>query len=123
MKVIVCGGRDYDNYTMVDHIMKQAYQDYCFTTVVQGGAKGADYLAKKWAIENNFPYEQYDADWARYGKAAGLKRNQEMLDESGATLVIAFPGGNGTYDMIKRAKRNLGVDLIVVNEGLYSGEE
>lgn len=117
MKVIVCGGREYDNYFVLSNVLLQVYKDYCFTTIVQGGARGADMLARKWAIENNFPYEEYAADWARYPGSAGFIRNQEMLDESGATLVVAFPGGNGTWDMMKRAKAKPGVELIVVNEG------
>jgi len=106
MKVIICGGRDYDDYQHMSEALAQICLQYGdITAVVQGGARGADSLARRWAIENKIPFEQYDADWKQYGKAAGPIRNQEMLDESGATMVIAFPGGNGTYDMIKRAKK------------------
>ncbi len=114
MKVIVCGGRDYDDYDTVCEVMNTVQKQRGFTTVVQGGARGADMLGKRWALENNYPYEEYTADWAKYGKAAGVLRNQEMLEESGAQIVIAFPGGTGTYDMIKRARRKPGVELIVV---------
>lgn len=115
MKVIICGGREFDNYDAVKETMDAVVLHYGdVTAVVQGGARGADLLGRKWAIENNIPYEQYDADWARYGKAAGFMRNQEMLEESGANLVVAFPGGNGTYDMVKRARRH-GVEIVNVS--------
>lgn len=116
MKVIVCGGRNYSDSFTLDYVLKQVYSDYCFTTLVQGGAKGADRLAKEWAVKNGIEVEEYLADWRRYSYGAGFERNQRMLEESGATLVVAFPGGNGTFDMMRRAKAAKGVDLIVVTE-------
>ena len=109
MKVIVCGGRDYSNYELVSKVMDQICNEFFkgeVTTIIQGGARGADALGKRWALENNYPLEQFDAEWHKYGKVAGFKRNQEMLDDSGKNcIVVAFPGGNGTYDMVQRAKR------------------
>lgn len=119
MKLIVSGGRDYTNYTLVEKVLNQVYNEMFpkkITAVVQGGAKGADALGKRWAIENGIPYEQFDADWMRYGKAAGVMRNQEMLDESGECVVVAFPGGRGTFDMIRRAQRHNNAELIIVKD-------
>ena len=50
-----------------------------------------------------FEVECHTAQWAKYGKAAGPMRNQEMLD-SGIDLVVAFPGGRGTADMLDKAR-------------------
>lgn len=119
MKVLVCGGRDYDNKELVNDVLLQVYRDMCFTTIVQGGARGADRLAKDWAILNGIPVEEYKPDWATFGKAAGIVRNQEMLDESEAQVVVAFPGGNGTFDMMRRAQQKPGVELIVVKDSSY----
>ena len=44
-------------------------------------------------------------DWKKYGKKAGPLRNQQMLEEGKPDLVVAFPGGNGTADMVRRAKK------------------
>src|SRR5690606_11824331 len=72
-------------------------------TLVHGGAPGADseaaYVA---AYLLEWPVEAHPADWQRHGRAAGPIRNQQMVD-SGADLVIAFPGGRGTADLIRRA--------------------
>lgn len=114
MKIIVCGGRDYDDYNRVSQVLWELYESYKFTTVVQGGARGADMLGRRWALENGFPVVEYEARWHKFGNLAGPIRNQEMLDESGAQVVVAFPGGAGTWDMIKRAK-NKGVILHVVD--------
>ena len=118
MKLIVTGGRDYNNYELVDKVLTQVYNEMFpnqIVAVVQGNAKGADALGKRWALANNIPCEEFDADWQRYGKAAGVMRNQEMLDESQPCVVVAFPGGRGTFDMMRRTKQ-AGVELSVVKD-------
>jgi hypothetical protein len=85
------------------------------TTVVHGGAKGADALAGRWADAREVNTEVFYADWAR-GKRAGPERNQRMLD-SKPDLVVAFPGGRGTADMVRRAKA-AGIEVIEVEEGV-----
>lgn len=113
MRVLVCGGRDYNDYENVCDVL--ARLDYRFHddyfTIVQGGARGADALAKRWAIEMHVPYEEYKADWDKHGKSAGFIRNQEMLD-TGIDLVVAFPGGNGTAHTVRNAHR---MGIMVVN--------
>jgi hypothetical protein len=71
--------------------------------IIHGAAPSADAWAGYIAGTLGFHVEVHPADWARYGKAAGPIRNQEMLD-GGADLVIAFPGGRGTQDMMNRAE-------------------
>ena len=48
--------------------------------------------------------ELFPADWKVRGRAAGHIRNQQMLDEGRPHLVVAFPGGRGTADMVRRAR-------------------
>lgn len=73
-------------------------------TLVHGAATGADSLAAEWWGDiQERPTEAHPADWDRHGKAAGPIRNQEMVD-SGLDLCIAFPGGRGTADMIRRCE-------------------
>jgi hypothetical protein len=75
--------------------------------VIAGGARGADTLAVQEARARKppIPVRVYPADWRRHGKAAGPIRNQQMLDEGAPDLVLAFPGGGGTADMVRRARR------------------
>jgi len=119
VRVLVCGGRDYINYRKFDRKMNRLYsvlgegQDSdCI--VIQGGAKGVDFLARGWALSMNFECIEYPADWKTYGKAAGSIRNQQMLDEGKPDLVVAFPGGKGTKDMVTRA-RKAGIEVIEVD--------
>lgn len=73
--------------------------------IIQGGAGGADFLAKHWAMAyGGMPVEEYKADWGQ-GRSAGPRRNAIMLKEGKPDLVVAFEGGKGTADMIRRAKR------------------
>lgn len=75
------------------------------TTIICGGATGADQLAADWAAYRQVPKVVVRADWEKHGKAAGPIRNQTMLEEWSPSLVLAFPGGRGTADMIRRAKK------------------
>jgi hypothetical protein len=80
------------------------------TLIIHGCANGADEWADYWADVNNVPHRAFPADWNKHGKAAGPIRNQRMLDEGKPDMVIAFPGGRGTADMVRRA-RTAGVEV------------
>lgn len=101
MRALVCGGRDFNDQAFVDSVLdEQAPTEIC-----HGAARGADTLAGKWATKRNVPCRVFPADWQRDGNAAGPLRNAEMLREFKPDTIIAFPGGRGTADMVRRAKR------------------
>jgi hypothetical protein len=85
------------------------------TVLIAGGARGADTLAEEWAKAQGIQCEVYMADWEGLGRKAGPIRNQQMLDEGKPDLVIAFPGGRGTADMVRRA-REAGVETVEVRD-------
>lgn len=86
-------------------------------TVLHGAARGADTLAAEWCSGDRdiarVPCVAFPADWTAHGKAAGAIRNQRMLDDGEPHIVIAFPGGRGTADMVRRA-RKAGVPVLRV---------
>lgn len=86
-------------------------------TIISGGATGVDDRALDWAAINWTPFMLYKADWHKHGKAAGFIRNKQMLEEGKPDLVIAFPGGKGTANMVNIA-RKAGVE---VKEISYNG--
>ena len=100
VRVLVCGGRNYSDRQAVDATLDQLD----VAGLIHGGASGADSLGEQWARCRGVPVEIYRADWQRYGRAAGPIRNQRMIDEGWPDLVVAFPGGKGTADMVQRAK-------------------
>lgn len=108
-KIIVCGGRDYTDAAQVARILKRHTEP--LDRIITGGARGADHLAELWAIANGRGLTRYHADWDTHGKAAGPIRNRKMLNDEQPDLVIAFPGGAGTADMVKIA-RKAGVKVI-----------
>jgi len=110
MKVLVCGGRDYTDKNNVFSTLDEIHKDNKIDVIINGGAKGADAFSYLWAIENNIKVDTFNADWKLYGRAAGIKRNQQMI-EANPDLVVAFAGGKGTADMIDRCQRN-GIKLI-----------
>lgn len=100
MILLVCGGRHFDDYTLVlDTLSKLRPRPIL---IIHGGSTGADELADQAAHELGIPTDIFRADWARYGAAAGPRRNHLMI-QARPDLVIAFKGGKGTDDTIRRA--------------------
>ena len=117
MRVLVCGGRDFNDYdllanTLVDLLGQYETEDVIF---ISGRARGADRLGERFAKANNCELLVFPADWDKFGKGAGHIRNQQMIDEGKPDLVVAFPGGRGTQDMIRRAKKH-GIEVIEVED-------
>ena len=112
MKVVVTGGRDYDNKRVVWTVLDDLHRKYDFTLLVTGACPygGADLLAEQWAKENEVDYRGYPAKFKRTGKSAGPIRNKRMLSEVLPDLVVAFPGGTGTNGTVNLA---IGMDIPV----------
>lgn len=101
MRVLVCGGRDYNDYQRLSAALNAVHEKHTITLVIEGGAKGADSLAGKWAEENGVARCVFPANWNKFGKGAGHVRNKNMLTLGLPDVVIAFPGGTGTDNMVK----------------------
>jgi hypothetical protein len=103
VRVLVCGGRGFKDRALMTRTMTSLCPSP--TLVIHGGATGADALADEWARWWDIPRAVHHADWHGLGKAAGPTRNQLMLDQEKPELVVAFPGGRGTTDMVRRAEK------------------
>ena len=107
LRVLVCGGRNYTDVRKVASVLGELWHYEGPLAIIQGGARGADTLAAGGAnLAPECSCETYPADWKMYGVRAGPIRNQRMIDEGKLNLVVAFPGGRGTTDMVNRAKKN-----------------
>jgi predicted Rossmann-fold nucleotide-binding protein len=111
MKVLVCGGRDFRSPAQVWRELDKLHSERGFTALMQGGARGVDTFAREWAATKP-GIQRYvcRADWNKHGKAAGPIRNARMLEWK-PDLVVAFPGGRGTSDMIAQSRR-AGVEVV-----------
>lgn len=129
MKVVVCGGRDYRNGALMFVTLDKLHAEQRFTDLMQGGAPGADALAREWACTHpeirrhvcraawhdlSYPDAviRTRADGTRYDAKAGHRRNARMLVWR-PDLVVSFPGGDGTADMVKQA-RAAGIKVIEI---------
>lgn len=101
-RILVCGGRDFEDRELLYNVLNQEGDDI---VIISGMARGADTIGVDWAVLNNCEVDEYPADWRKHGRKAGPIRNQQMLDEGKPDLVIAFKGGNGTNDMVRRARK------------------
>lgn len=123
-RILVCGGRDYDDYRHVARTLDSicAEREWIMepdefgnwlpqVVIIHGGARGADCLADQWAVVNWQESVEFPADWKRHGKMAGPIRNLQMLEEGKPDLVVAFPGGRGTAHMVKAAEER-GIEVI-----------
>lgn len=114
MKLAIVGSRNFTDYDMMCNFIKSKFDLSKIDAIVSGGAKGADTLAERFAHENNLLLYVKEADWKKYGRAAGPKRNKLIVEE--ADVVVAFPTetSKGTLNTINIAKK-LGKRLEVLH--------
>lgn len=132
MRVLVCGGREYANYEELCRVLDKLHAEHGFTLLVHGDAgaykqgyrsrptayKGADALAGRWAEERGIQQVKFPANWNGQDNAAGMIRNQLMLDIVPPDLCVGFPGGVGTNAMMFRAHK-AGVKVIDTNDIMF----
>ncbi|MBA9069574.1 hypothetical protein FHR71_003335 [Methylobacterium sp. RAS18] len=108
-RVLVCGGRDFGDHMAVCRALAP-YKPVPWNAVsehiiIHGGCPtGADKFADEWCGTFGVRMRVFLADWSKHGRAAGPIRNRRMIDEGQPDLVLAFPGGRGTADMVRRAR-------------------
>lgn len=99
MKVIVAGGRDFTDYSLLCERLDFYFKNIK-PVIVCGEAKGADSLGRKYAEEKGFNILSYPADWNKYGKSAGFRRNEEMSKVADALVVFWDGNSKGTKHML-----------------------
>ena len=118
MKVIVAGGRDFNDYELLKETLDSFQQEYGnITEVVSGGARGSDKLGEQYAHENNITIKQFVPDWEGLGKKAGHVRNRHMgsytKEHNGMLVAFWDKQSKGTKGMIDYATK-IGLKNVVV---------
>lgn len=105
ISLAVVGSRTFTNYELLKDTLTKICQDMHVKQIVSGGAIGADSLARRFAIENHIPILELKPDWKKFGKAAGMLRNTDIIKQS--DIVVAFWDhvSPGTRDSINKAKQ------------------
>lgn len=108
-RIQITGARDYTNKETVKNALKEYIPKYCI--VVHGNCSGADKLCGKIARKKGFEVEEFPAEWSKYGRAAGPRRNIQMLDTNPDVVLVFHPcleKSKGTKHCANEAKkRNL----------------
>lgn len=103
MKIIIAGGRNFENYLLLKLKCDAILKNVQVTEIVSGKATGADTLGERYAKERGYKVNPFQADWDKHGKSAGYIRNKAMAEY--ADCLIAFWDGKskGTGHMINLA--------------------
>ncbi len=89
-RILVTGSRTWDAEGSLRQILIGVASEHPELIVVHGACpRGADAMADTWAKDYGFAVERHAADWDRYGKPAGFRRNAEMV-ALGADVCVAF---------------------------------
>lgn len=119
MRVIIAGSRDIADLSLVDKAMKES--GFKPELVLSGCARGVDKLGEMWAARRSIPVRLFPAEWNKYGRGAGKKRNSQMVENADALVAIWDGKSSGTLDTIKKA-RWCGLKVYVLNVGSSDAE-
>ena len=106
MKVAIIGGRDFHQKEFLFEKVLSIVQNNKVSMIISGGAKGADTLAKHFALDHEIPFQEYLPQYHLFpGKIAPLKRNEQIVNA--CDILVAFPCSNskGTLHAISLAKK------------------
>lgn len=104
MITIIAGSRNITNYKVLKETVQEVSWD--ITKIISGGAKGVDQLGIQHAFKNKIPFKVINADWNKYGRSAGPKRNIKMANEADALIALWDGKSKGTKHMIDVAREN-----------------
>ena len=104
-RTAVVGGREFTNKKTMFYVLDEYSKAYGISSIVSGGARGADTLAEVYAHERQIPLVVYKAEWDKHGKKAGFLRNITIVEN--CDIVVAFPTkeSKGTWHTVNLAKK------------------
>lgn len=103
MRVIVAGSRGVSDYEKVSGAI--ASSGFDVSEIVSGGARGVDALGERYAFDHGKPLKVFRAEWEKYGRSAGIKRNVVMARNADALVAVWDGKSRGTKHMIDEAQR------------------
>jgi hypothetical protein len=119
MKLLVCGSRLWANRQFLYKVLDALHEKEKIQILIEGESRGADAMARDWAVKNKVSLRKFPAKWDSYGNGAGPVRNQLMLDKGAPDRVLAFhndiAGSRGTKDMVKKSLAAM-VPVLIVSE-------
>ena len=111
MKVIIAGSRSFTDYALLASVLGP--HRHQISAVIHGGARGADQLGFRWAVRHHVRSRCFAADWERFGKSAGVRRNHQMAQAGDMLVAFHVNHSPGTAHMIA-CMRALGKPVVVI---------
>jgi hypothetical protein len=102
MKVAIVGSRGFDNYNYLSKSIEIYFPK--IDEIISGGARGADSLGARYAREHEILFTEFLPDWNLYGKSAGFKRNQQIVDATNVLVAYWDGDSHGTKHSIALAR-------------------
>lgn len=122
MKVLVCGSRTWTDRETMYNLLDCLAFELGISTIIEGDARGADQMAGDWITEGEWGLADLHilkADWTQYGKSAGYRRNEEMVEllDKDNDMVVAFWDGvsKGTMHTVDLARERHITTILVTN--------
>jgi hypothetical protein len=114
MKLIIAGGRGFNNYDMLTTAVNNLIDRHPdIDIIVSGTARGADELGERYAKDNSVTVERYPAQWDKYGKSAGYRRNEQMAELADACICFWDGVSKGTEHMINLSRKHNLITVVV----------
>jgi len=111
MRVIIAGSRGITDIKIIAEAVAES--EFKITSVVSGTARGVDKLGEEWAKTNGIDLIQYPANWNKYGKLAGYRRNVEMASDCDALIAIWDGESNSNTAHIIDTAEQYGLEVFV----------
>ena len=111
MKLIIAGSHSFRDY----QLLCQTLAPECprITQVLTGGARGAEQLGYRWAWKHAVKHQLFRADWERFGKSAGARRNFQMA-QAGDMLLAFWDGQSPGTAHLVQCMRQLDKPVVVI---------
>ncbi|QCI66986.1 DUF2493 domain-containing protein [Phreatobacter stygius] len=104
MRVLICGGRHYDDAAAIRRELDRLHGGQPIGVLIHGGLAAIGNAAEAWAREHNVHVVRYPPNWTLLGNRAEARRNAFMLEDSRPDVLLAFPGGRDTADLVRLAR-------------------
>lgn len=104
-RICVSGGREFEDEAFIWENLDRLYSEQEIHEIGFGCARGVDRFAWHWAKERGVYWKRYVANWGQLGRAAGAIRNGTMLRDFRPDLLVLFPGGVGTTNCARQARK------------------
>ena len=98
MKVAVIGSRNLTVHDLSRYLPEDVEE------IVSGGAKGIDTCARRYAKENHIPLKEFFPEYSRYGRAAPLYRNLQIIEYADSVLAFWDNHSRGTKYVLEQCR-------------------